>query len=215
MIKGIGVDLERENESAMVRGLENNVAELLETCEDLTHQTAAIESIVQIYQPTAELTDFKKLLETEFLQLKAAASSDSQKHQLMRQFREALWNVHHGGQPMPGEEQEEVVMTSTQSTVLNITCPVTGKPITELVEPVRCVDCKHIYEKKAIMLHISKSPQAKCPIAGCPKIVRANKLVSDPVLLIEIEEMRSRSKENGKANEVEDFTELDHEGEDG
>ena len=38
---------------------------------------------------------------------------------------------------MPGEEQEDIVMTSTQSNILNVTCPLTGKPITELVEPVR------------------------------------------------------------------------------
>ena len=38
---------------------------------------------------------------------------------------------------MPGEEQEDIVMTNTQSSILNITCPLTGKPVTELVEPVR------------------------------------------------------------------------------
>jgi hypothetical protein len=38
---------------------------------------------------------------------------------------------------MPGEEHEDIVMTSTQSTILNITCPLSGKPITELAEPVR------------------------------------------------------------------------------
>lgn len=38
---------------------------------------------------------------------------------------------------MPGEEQEDIVMTSTQSNILNVNCPLTGKPITELVEPVR------------------------------------------------------------------------------
>lgn len=48
-----------------------------------------------------------------------------------------LQNVHHAGQPMPGEEQEEVVMTSTQCNLLNITCPLTGKPVIELTNPVR------------------------------------------------------------------------------
>lgn len=48
-----------------------------------------------------------------------------------------LQNVHHAGQPMPGEEQEEIVMTSTQSNLLNVTCPLSGKPVTELADPVR------------------------------------------------------------------------------
>lgn len=48
-----------------------------------------------------------------------------------------LQNVHHAGQPMAGEEQEDVVMTSTQCNLLNVTCPLSGKPVTELAEPVR------------------------------------------------------------------------------
>jgi len=48
-----------------------------------------------------------------------------------------LQNVHHAGQPMPGEEQEDIVMTTTQSNLLNVTCPLSGKPVTELAEPVR------------------------------------------------------------------------------
>lgn len=48
-----------------------------------------------------------------------------------------LQNVHHAGQPMPGEEQEDIVMTSTQMSILNVTCPLTGKPVVELTDPVR------------------------------------------------------------------------------
>jgi E3 SUMO-protein ligase NSE2 len=48
-----------------------------------------------------------------------------------------LQNVHHAGQPMPGEEQEDIVMTSTQMSILNVTCPLTGKPVIELMNPVR------------------------------------------------------------------------------
>ncbi|XP_042415906.1 MADS-box protein AGL72-like [Zingiber officinale] len=46
-----------------------------------------------------------------------------------------LKNVHHAGQPMPGEEQEDIVMTSTQNNLLNMKCPLTGKPVTELQNP--------------------------------------------------------------------------------
>lgn len=48
-----------------------------------------------------------------------------------------IQKVHHEGQPMPGEEQEDIVMTSTECTILNATCPLTGKPVTELAQPVR------------------------------------------------------------------------------
>lgn len=49
---------------------------------------------------------------------------------------------------MPGEEQEDVVMTSTQCNLLNVTCPLSGKPVTELAEPVRrYFTTKHIFMK--------------------------------------------------------------------
>jgi hypothetical protein len=38
---------------------------------------------------------------------------------------------------MPGEEQDDIVMTSTQCSLLNITCPLSGKPVVDLAEPVR------------------------------------------------------------------------------
>ncbi|KAG5546176.1 hypothetical protein RHGRI_018376 [Rhododendron griersonianum] len=106
-----------------------------------------------------DATDFKKLFDDEIAKSKANSSSVPQNHMLLRQFREAIWDlmvvddgkvsliisesnkrVHHAGQPMPGEEQEDLVMTSTQSNILNINCPLTGKPITELENPVRRPD---------------------------------------------------------------------------
>ena len=38
---------------------------------------------------------------------------------------------------MPGEEQEDVVMTSTEVGLLNTVCPISGKSVTELSDPVR------------------------------------------------------------------------------
>ncbi|KAG6520242.1 hypothetical protein ZIOFF_017280 [Zingiber officinale] len=44
--------------------------------------------------------------------------------------KNGLKNVHHAGQPMPGEEQEDIVITSTQNNLLNMKCPLIGKPVT-------------------------------------------------------------------------------------
>ncbi|KAG6525411.1 hypothetical protein ZIOFF_015367 [Zingiber officinale] len=100
-------------------------------------------------------------------------------------------NVHHAGQPMPGEEQEDIVMTSTQNNLLNTKCPLTGKPVTELQNPVRCMDCKHIYEKEPVIHYIStKKPHPRCLVAGCPKILQVGRVVCDALLTREIDEMR-------------------------
>lgn len=210
LMKEVAVDLERDGQSQMVKELEDAVVELLGTSEDCTQFSAAIQSVGNEHQPRPELTDFKKLFEDEVAKLKASSSFAPQSHPLLRQFREAVWNVHHAGQPMPGDEQEDIVMTSTQCNLLNITCPLSGRPVTELADPVRSVDCKHIYEKKAILHYIkSKHGRAQCPVAACPKILQAERVVCDALLQIEIDEMKSMSKQPGRTDVIEDFTELD------
>lgn len=101
------------------------------------------------------------------------------------------------------------------------------------------MDCKHIYDKKVIIQYIkaTKGQQAKCPITGiylsstfwasplmlvwlsqilhftpgCPKLLRADRVVCDPLLRIEIEEMKAMSKQSGPTNIIEDFTDLNEE----
>ncbi|KAI8008118.1 E3 SUMO-protein ligase MMS21 [Camellia lanceoleosa] len=209
-MKEVAVDLERDTESQMVKELEDGLLQLLVASEDCAKFSSALQSVGHVYQPGEELTDFKKLFDDEITKSKANSSSIPPNHPLLRQFREAIWNVHHAGQPMPGEEQEDLVMTSTQFNLLNIKCPLTGKPITELEEPVRSVDCKHIYEKNVIMQYI-RSKNIQCPVAGCPRILQAARVACDPLLLVEIEEMRSSTKHSVRPDMVEDFTELDEE----
>jgi len=128
--------------------------EMVASYEDCTALTEAIKVVPQVYQPSDQPTDFQTLIEAEVNKIKEASSASGKNHPLIGQFRESVWNVHHAGQPMPGEEQEDIVMTSTQMSILNVTCPLTGKPVIELVDPVRGVDCRHIYEKGPIMHYI-------------------------------------------------------------
>ncbi|CAI0440948.1 unnamed protein product [Linum tenue] len=209
MVKNIAVDLEREKESAQIKELETLAVQLSESCDDCICRASAIHNVGNEYQPTPEFTDFKKLLDEQFMKLKAMPS---QHNRLIRQFHEAVWNVHHENQPMPGEEEEDIVMTSTQSNLLNVKCPLSGKMITDLAEPVRSMDCKHIYEKQAVMAYLPRNgTQKRCCIAGCPKVLQAQKLVCDPFLLAEIEELRSINQQTEQAQNVEDFTGLDDE----
>ncbi|KAA8526804.1 hypothetical protein F0562_008967 [Nyssa sinensis] len=212
LMKEVAVDLEKDNQSQMVKELEDVVIQLLDASEECAHFSSAIQSIGNNYQPGAELTNFTKSFDDEVAKSKASSASVPQNLPFLRQFREAIWNVHHAGQPMPGDEQEDIVMTSTQCNLLNVTCPLSGKPVTELADPVRSVDCKHIYEKKAIMHYMrSKSMRSQCPVAGCPKILQAERVVCDPLLLIEIDEERSMNKQSARPDIIEDFTELEDE----
>ncbi|KAG6524398.1 hypothetical protein ZIOFF_014307 [Zingiber officinale] len=149
---------------------------------------------------------------------------------IVKLLHNLLQNVHHAGQPMPDEEQEDIVMTSTQNNLLNTKCPLTGKPVTELQNPIHCMDCKHIYEKEPVIHYIStKKPHPRCPVAGmcpiccpkifvvdlfahysyilsgCPKILQVGRVVCDALLTIEIDEMRLASATNINSTMVEDF----------
>ncbi|KAF5787177.1 putative E3 SUMO-protein ligase Nse2 (Mms21) [Helianthus annuus] len=205
-MKEIGVSLEKQNKTQMVKELETEFVELLKAYEECANLSTAVESVGNMYRPSEQVTDFKKLIDNEMVKTKRRSSAP-QVSQLLRQFKEAIWNVHNSGLPMPGEEQEDIVMTSTQNILLNNTCPLSGKPVTELSEPVRSMDCKHIYEKSVIMQYIrSKHGQPKCPMAACPKIIKADRVVCDPLLHIEIEESRAMNQRASKPNIIEDFT---------
>ncbi|KAH0449787.1 hypothetical protein IEQ34_020479 [Dendrobium chrysotoxum] len=208
IIKGIAVDLEKAQRSDKVKELENTVLELLESCDDCTNLSEAISNVGHNYQPSGQPTDFGKLLEDKIATLKEESPFVPQNIPLYRQFKEAIWNVHHEGQPMPGEEQEDIVMTSTQNILLNMTCPLTGKPVIELENPIRCMDCKHIYEKDPVMHYIRTKGQALCPVAGCPKLLQEGRVICDPLLRIEIDEIRAASTSNKAVTNVDDYTEI-------
>ncbi|CAJ2659741.1 unnamed protein product [Trifolium pratense] len=207
VMKDIAVQLEKDNLPDKVKEMEDAVVELVGLSEHSVHFSSAVQAFGNRYKPGEQLTDFHKVLEDEVLQFRANRNSDVQRNPLVRQFKEAVWKVHHSGQPMPGEEEEDIVMTSTQTNILNFSCPVSGKPITELEEPVRSMQCRHIYEKKAIVQYIkSMNNRSQCPIPGCPKAVDVNVLVQDPSLAVDIDELRRTSN---KETNVEDFTMLD------
>uniref|UniRef100_J3LP49 SP-RING-type domain-containing protein n=1 Tax=Oryza brachyantha TaxID=4533 RepID=J3LP49_ORYBR len=188
-----------------VKKLEEAALELVASYVDCTCYAEAIREVPRAYQPSNQSTDFEKLIEAEVNKVKADSSTSVENHPLIRQFREAVWNVHHAGQPMPGDEQEDILMTSTQTSILNVTCPLTGKPVIELTEPVRCVDCKHIYEKVPIMHYIKHQRPPKCPIAGCPRVLQVGRVICDALLQVEIEELRSSGPSAPNAENIEDL----------
>ncbi|VAH10565.1 unnamed protein product [Triticum turgidum subsp. durum] len=188
-MKSLAVEYERAGKPDKVKQLED-----------------AVKKVPVAYQPSDQATDFRKLIEWEVEKVKGASRSSGHKDQLIRQFKQAVWEVHHAGQPMPGDEQEELVMTSTQNSILNMHCPLTLKPIIELENPVRCMDCRHIYDKDPIMSHIRRSKAPNCPVAGCPAVLQVARIFCDTFLRMEIEELRSSRPSAPNTTEVEDIS---------
>ncbi|KAH9616061.1 hypothetical protein KSS87_000801 [Heliosperma pusillum] len=206
-MQDVAVELEKLNRTEQVKELDDAVVQLLYGNEECKSFSSVVQLVGEKYQPSPQPTNFKKMLDDEKSKFKVQSAADLQKDPLLRRFREAVWNVHHAGQPMPGEEQDEIVITTTQFGLLNTVCPITGKAVTDLSEPVRSMDCKHVYEKEAIMLYIRQVTKSNnCPVAGCPKALRAARVVCDTMLPVEIEEMRSQNKQTDAPGGFEDFT---------
>uniref|UniRef100_A0A7N2MCM1 Uncharacterized protein n=1 Tax=Quercus lobata TaxID=97700 RepID=A0A7N2MCM1_QUELO len=91
MMKEVAIDLERDNQSQMVKEIENAAVELSGKYEQSTHFSTAIHSVADRYQLGPELTNFKKLFDDEIVNLKANSSSVPENHPIIRQFREAIW----------------------------------------------------------------------------------------------------------------------------
>ncbi|KAF6997571.1 hypothetical protein CFC21_013779 [Triticum aestivum] len=205
-MKSLAVEYERAGKPDKVKQLEDAVQELVASYEDCAYLAEAVKKVPGAYQPSDQATDFRKLIDAEVDKVKGTSRSSGHKDQLIRQFKEAVWDVHHAGQPMPGDEQEELVMTSTQNSILNMHCPLTLKPIIELENPVRCMDCRHIYDKDPIMSHIRRSKAPNCPVAGCPAVLQVARIFCDTFLRMEIEELRSSRPSAPNATEVEDIS---------
>ncbi|KAH9317298.1 hypothetical protein KI387_019067, partial [Taxus chinensis] len=167
-IKMIAQDLERENKSDLVKQLDKATLELIPLSDDIIHLSSALQAIGKEYNSSNESTDFKKLLDEHISQREAVSPLVPENHVFYKQFKEAVWRVSHADEPMPGEEHEDIIMTSSQCSLVNTICPLTGKPVTELKDPVRSTECKHIYEKEAVMNHIKmygKKRGCKCAAA--------------------------------------------------
>lgn len=83
-------------------------------------------------------------------------------------------------------------------------CPITGIYINR---------CFKLYIRNSLLI-IVRFSQLSHLIPGCPKLLQADRVVCDPLLCIEIEEMKAMSKQSGATNIIEDFTDLNEEGED-
>eukprot|EP00249_Psilotum_nudum_P005726 c19153_g1_i1 orf=371-1141(-) len=212
MLKMIAEDLERGNDKDAVEELTRATIETILLLDDVAQHSTALHSLGEEYVAGNELTDFQKLIEERIAQLKADSPSDPENHPYYKQLKEAVWNIHHAGELMPGQENEDIVMTCSQFSIVNLRCPITGKAVVELDDPVRSLDCQHIYDHKAVMDYIKKQgtkKPCKCAAAGCPKELLAENLICDGMLKIEIEEMRRRGIVATQAQNVVDYTELE------
>ncbi|CAM6093600.1 unnamed protein product [Calypogeia fissa] len=115
-------------------------------------------------------------------------------------------NIHRAREAAPWQEEEEMVMIN-HSGVRNHNCPLTGKPMVELENPVRSIQCHHIYEQTAVIEYVAKAGRrrCKCAVAGCPFFLKMDNLKNDASLNMEVQELRLRDR----ATQLENYTEIE------
>lgn len=186
---------EEDNNSAKVKELSDVFLDSLRVMLELKCYDEALDVIgtKYVFDVNAGPTDFESMLKKEADKLIKGKKQRLEDHPYYQAFQKAVWNVHHAGEAMPGTEDEETLMTSASIGIKNLFCPLTAKSVLDMEDPVRCTDCKHIYDREAIMAHVGGRTK-KCPIAGCPTNITKAILICDGTLKMELKETRLKAR---------------------
>lgn len=119
-------------------------------------------------EPTEFMAD-----QVEEFEAKSVPESFKQ-HKWWKKMLEDVWEVHHEDEPMPGQEDEEVVISKKPRT---LKCPLTQKL---MKKPVRNTVCGHAYEGEAIKDYVrrrgTRRTKVECPVVGCASDVTLDHL---------------------------------------
>ncbi|KAG0607089.1 hypothetical protein M758_8G002500 [Ceratodon purpureus] len=218
--KLVAEDLEKYNDSDSVHELQDATLDILTASHNLRNHSKALDSISASYQPSSEVTNFEQLLRDRVREVEEESPFDPETHELLKEFKEAVWEVHHAGEPMPGQEEEEIVVTGASQAIPNTACALSGKPVDQLENPVRSRACRHIYERDAVIDYVRKHEAetqmtrrhrphpCRCAAAGCPGILVEDQLMCDRSLKIQIQEYMLR-QQSSNVDVVADCTHID------
>eukprot|EP00242_Pyramimonas_sp_CCMP2087_P003346 CAMPEP_0198232124 /NCGR_PEP_ID=MMETSP1445-20131203/115563_1 /TAXON_ID=36898 /ORGANISM="Pyramimonas sp., Strain CCMP2087" /LENGTH=202 /DNA_ID=CAMNT_0043912775 /DNA_START=381 /DNA_END=989 /DNA_ORIENTATION=+ len=137
----------------------------------LQDRCGALTDFPQSYVCTMATTDFKAKLQVP------ERNQTIEQNEEVKKFERKIWNVHHEGEAMPGEEDEEIaVLGSNIGDYRNAKCPLSGVDIHDLKDPVEDAQ-QIIYEKDVITTYLKKrNNTAQCPHQGTMHMVHLNQL---------------------------------------
>ncbi|KAK3264957.1 hypothetical protein CYMTET_26326 [Cymbomonas tetramitiformis] len=174
----VAIALEGENDAAKVQELRKALQSVLTHESELNCHIEALSAFRNRYSCTTEKTDFKGLLQQLFEESRRSVPSSTSTCADLKSFDRMVWNVHHQGQAMEGEEDEELLVDPTQGHVFkNPKCPLSGRDIEELDDPVEDQQ-GFIYEKELIerMITRSRTNEVNCPQIGTTHTIKLKDL---------------------------------------
>lgn len=174
--------------------IERTVTELARIEFEVGHMDRALESVEQVVTASdgqeQEPHNFGDVYEERLAALKSSAPPFDPAAPPGAAFR-ARVRGDVRGEGCDGEE--ELVLGGIKRSLI---CPLTKK---QIEEPMKSRKCNHSYSKAAILQHIARRRDAKCPVCG--QIVKEEDLESDAVLvkLLKKEGRKQKSKARGDA----------------
>lgn len=154
------------------------------------------------YEPTGDTTDFTALLSTKTNQINETIAYNVNSDPLLAQFDQEA-----GVSALEDDiidDEIAIAGNSTQQVGRNERCPISGKPILELEDPV--VDhMNFVYDKACILQMIGRKQCIKCPVAGTMHEVTAAELKPANKVIAEKKKLARLGGKNAKkqANEGE------------
>ncbi|CAI5962386.1 unnamed protein product [Closterium sp. NIES-65] len=163
-LKLLAEAMAKEGKMERVAELEAMTRKVVETAHEMSLHQQALEAVRDSYQYTGTPTNFEELLQQQVAQL-GAAQPCPEDHHILVAFRQTIRSARQGGEGGGDDDDEDdEVMMTTNLIVKNTNCPITMRHVEELDDPVCCLDCRHVYEKSAILEIISQNNN--CPVSG-------------------------------------------------
>ena len=173
--------------------IRNAVKNLVEACHRLDVHHNALSQLQ--YQAPGETTNFKDILSSKTNQIDETIGYDVNSDPLLAKFDQDS-----GAAALEDDiidDEIAIAGNSTQQVSRNERCPITGKPVMELEEPV--VDkMNFVYEKTAILQMIKNKRFIKCPVAGTMHDVTAAELKPASRLIAEKKKLARHGGKNAK-----------------
>jgi len=156
----------------------------------------------------AETANFAEILaryqEEEAKKPENAEAEQQHVDKAIKSLTKKVWEMNNKGKPMPGQEDEDMVVVNNEELKGPRKCPLTNDV---LENAVKNSECGHSYSEEAVLAYLKNQRKAKkqkahtpvgCPVAGCKQMLSEETLKPD-VAERRAVELRQREQEKEKA----------------
>lgn len=182
----VACDLELLNNIELNAEIETSLTHLIDYQAMLHDQKSIMTSLAERIRQQQPVNNLPAQYDQKWEQARRVYEAKSAKtkyhaHPQFIEFKQAVWEIHHPDEPMPGlgseDEDDDLVVGRTKQSYI---CPITQLP---LDEPVMGRVCRHHYSKDAIHTLIRQNHnRVECPVSGCRQRLTTADLVPDLML---------------------------------